>query len=106
MTWEDSPTGGSGNEKVANLNWQPLGYIPTMDDTQSYTSLVPNSLWGMVADVTAIQRLIEGEANSATGKDIWGAGLSNFFQGKKTHRKRISKSNSSHNLGIFMGITP
>ncbi|AUS59719.1 autotransporter outer membrane beta-barrel domain-containing protein [Chlamydia abortus] len=102
MTWEDSPTGGSGNEKVANLNWQPLGYIPTMDDTQSYTSLVPNSLWGMVADVTAIQRLIEGEANSATGKDIWGAGLSNFFQGKKTHRNRKFRNFSS---GYAVGVS-
>ncbi|SFW03817.1 autotransporter domain-containing protein [Chlamydia abortus] len=102
LTWEDSPTGGSGNEKVANLNWQPLGYIPTMDDTQSYTSLVPNSLWGMVADVTAIQRLIEGEANSATGKDIWGAGLSNFFQGKKTHRNRKFRNFSS---GYAVGVS-
>lgn len=83
LTWENSPTGGSGNEKVATLNWQPVGYIPATEDTQSYTSLVPNSLWGMAADVAAIQRLIEGEANSATGKDIWGAGLSNFFKGKK-----------------------
>ncbi|WP_349822574.1 polymorphic outer membrane protein middle domain-containing protein [Chlamydia abortus] len=102
LTWEDSPTGGSGNEKVANLNWQPLGYIPTMDDTQSYTSLVPNSLWGMVADVTAIQRLIEGEANSATGKDIWGAGLSNFFQGKKTHRNQKFRNFSS---GYAVGVS-
>ncbi|MDS1001557.1 polymorphic outer membrane protein middle domain-containing protein [Chlamydia psittaci] len=95
LTWENSPTGGSGNEKVATLNWQPVGYIPATEDTQSYTSLVPNSLWGMAADVAAIQRLIEGEANSATGKDIWGAGLSNFFKGKKTNKNRKFRNFSS-----------
>ncbi|WP_259431274.1 autotransporter domain-containing protein [Chlamydia abortus] len=102
LTWENSPTGGSGNEKVATLNWQPLGYIPTTEDTQSYTSLVPNSLWGMIADVTAIQRLIEGEAHSATGKDIWGAGLSNFFQGKKTNKNRKFRNFSS---GYAVGVS-
>ncbi len=102
LTWEDSPTGGSGNEKVANLNWQPLGYIPTTADTQSYTALVPNSLWGMFADVTAIQRLIESEAHSATGKDIWGAGLSNFFQAKKTNKNRKFRNFSS---GYAVGVS-
>ncbi|AZU10435.1 autotransporter domain-containing protein [Chlamydia psittaci] len=102
LTWENSSTGGSGNEKIAILHWQPLGYIPTTADTQSYTALVPNSLWGMVADVTAIQRLIEGEAHSATGKDIWGAGLSNFFQAKKTNKNRKFRNFSS---GYAVGVS-
>lgn len=102
LTWEDSPAGGSGSAKVANLNWQPLGYIPTTADTQSYTALVPNSLWGMFADVTAIQRLIESEAHSATGKDIWGAGLSNFFQAKKTNKNRKFRNFSS---GYAVGVS-
>ncbi|WP_131744138.1 polymorphic outer membrane protein middle domain-containing protein [Chlamydia buteonis] len=102
LTWEDSPTAGSGNEKVANLKWQPLGYIPTTEDTQSHTSLVPNSLWGMAADVAAIQRLIEGVANSATHKDIWGAGFSNFFKGKKTNKNRKFRNFSS---GYAVGLS-
>ncbi|CCO01795.1 Polymorphic outer membrane protein [Chlamydia psittaci 01DC12] len=102
LTWEDSPAEGSGNAKVANLNWQPLGYIPTTADTQSYTALVPNSLWGMFADVTAIQRLIESEAHSTTGKDIWGAGLSNFFQAKKTNKNRKFRNFSS---GYAVGVS-
>ncbi|QVE48830.1 polymorphic outer membrane protein middle domain-containing protein [Chlamydia crocodili] len=97
LTWADVPSGGSGQptEKVATLGWQPQGYLPTPGDTQSYTSLVPNSLWGMVSDVAAIQRLIEGEANSAQGKDIWGAGLSNFLKGKKTDKNRKFRNFSS-----------
>ncbi|WP_375793521.1 autotransporter domain-containing protein [Chlamydia sp. 12-01] len=96
LTWKDAPvSGGQGSEKVATLGWQPQGYLPTAGDTQSYTSLVPNSLWGMVSDVAAIQRLIEGEANSAKGKDIWGAGLSNFLKGKKTNKNRKFRNFSS-----------
>ncbi|MFJ1509070.1 polymorphic outer membrane protein middle domain-containing protein [Chlamydia crocodili] len=96
LTWADVPQGsGNAKEKVATLGWQPQGYLPTAGDTQSYTSLVPNSLWGMVSDVAAIQRLIEGEANSAQGKDIWGAGLSNFLKGKKTNKNRKFRNFSS-----------
>ncbi|WP_434683393.1 polymorphic outer membrane protein middle domain-containing protein [Chlamydia crocodili] len=96
LTWADAPQGsGNAKEKVATLGWQPQGYLPTPGDTQSYTSLVPNSLWGMVSDVAAIQCLIEGEANSAQGKDIWGAGLSNFLKGKKTNKNRKFRNFSS-----------
>ncbi|SYX08767.1 Polymorphic membrane protein F,chlamydial polymorphic outer membrane protein repeat,Autotransporter beta-domain [Chlamydia poikilotherma] len=103
LTWADVPQGsGTAKEKVATLGWQPQGYLPTAGDTKSYTSLVPNSLWGMVSDVAAIQRLIEGEANSAQGKDIWGAGLSNFLKGKKTDKNRKFRNFSS---GYAVGAT-
>lgn len=99
LTWADSP---SGKEKVATLDWKPQGYIPPSGDTHSQTSLVPNSLWVMAFDVAAIQRLIEEEAKSATGGDIWGAGLSNFLQGKKTDKNRKFRNISS---GYAAGIS-
>ncbi|SYX08771.1 Polymorphic membrane protein F,chlamydial polymorphic outer membrane protein repeat,Autotransporter beta-domain [Chlamydia poikilotherma] len=97
VTWAKS---NSDAIQTATFDWKQTGYNP---NPERQGPLVPNTLWGSLSDVRAMQNLMDVSANSADyQRGLWVSGLANFLHKSGTETKRKFRHNSAgYVLGAF-----